>query len=535
MAINNNINKQDTQKRILLATLLSFGFFIAYDFFYVQPQAVLQKQFQKAEIKDIKQQAPKKLQKTSNKISFENNAVTSEIISTIKTKKNIIQIDSLGRIAQVTLLGHQYKDENGTNIKLFDENQLRPLEVRYSNRALNEEAFKTKVIASSKNLDATVNVAKLVLTQKMSNAITTKILTIYPDGHYNIDINVTNNEPFFVTTGFRPNVLVDMYADHGALLVLNDGTLDIMEDKDFESISTFTGVQIASAFDRYYATVLYNMDKSMQISVMSDGKKNPQIFIHGINNLKLNGYVGPKEYDTLALLDKKLTSVIEYGWFTFIAKPMFLILQFIYNYIGNWGWTIVLITILIKIILYPLAYKGMVSMNKLKELSPKIKQIQEKYKNDKQKASMHLMELYKKEGANPMGGCLPIILQVPVFFALYRVLLNAIELKGAPWIWWIEDLALMDPYYVLPILMGATMFVQQKITPNQMQDEMQRKMFMALPVIFTFFFLWFPAGLTLYWFVNNLFTVGQQYYVNKLFEAERLERHQQHLKQKHKR
>ena len=148
---------------------------------------------------------------------------------------------------------------------------------------------------------------------------------------------------------------------------------------------------------------------------------------------------------------------------------------------------------------------------------------------------MHLMELYKKEGANPMGGCLPIILQVPVFFALYRVLLNAIELKGAPWIWWIEDLALMDPYYVLPILMGVTMFIQQKITPNQMQDEMQRKMFMALPVIFTFFFLWFPAGLTLYWFVNNLFTVGQQYYVNKLFEAERLERHQQHLKQKHKR
>jgi YidC/Oxa1 family membrane protein insertase len=203
---------------------------------------------------------------------------------------------------------------------------------------------------------------------------------------------------------------------------------------------------------------------------------------------------------------------------------MFSFLQFIYGFIGNWGWTIVIVTIIIKLILYPLAYKGMVSMNKLKELSPQVKKIQEKYKDDKQKASMHMMELYKKEGANPMGGCLPIVLQIPVFFSIYRVLLNAIELKGSGWILWIEDLSSMDPYYVLPLLMGITMFVQQKITPNQMQDEMQKKLFMALPVIFTFFFLWFPAGLTLYWFVNNLFTVGQQYYINQMFEKEKLQR-----------
>ncbi len=546
MALNDNkMNKQDTQKRILMATLLSFAFFIAYDFLYVQPQAIQQEQvFQAAQSKtaNTKPQttnpntaAPQIVsqQTQANNAPLTSDADTSEIISTITTKNNIIEIDSLGRIAQVTLLKKQYVDEDGSQIKLFNENQLRALEVRFSNRTLNDEAFKNKVTASSKTLNALNGEVKLTLTQKLSNTTLIKNLTIYPDGHYSLEVIVPNDEPFFITPGFRPDVLADMYADHGALLALNDGTLNIMEDEDFETTTTFTGVQIASAFDRYYASVLYNTIDSLELSVMPDTNNNPQIFIHGKNRLTLNGYMGPKNYNDLTALDPKLSTVIEYGWFTFIAKPMFQMLQFIQSYVGNWGWTIVLVTILIKTILYPLAYKGMVSMNRLKELSPQVKKLQEKYKDDKQKASMHMMELYKKEGANPMGGCLPILLQIPVFFAIYRVLLNAIELKGSEWIWWIEDLSLMDPYYVLPILMGATMFIQQKITPNQMQDEMQKKMFMMLPVIFTFFFLWFPAGLTLYWFMNNLFTVAQQYYVNRIFAKAKVARHKEHEEKSH--
>jgi YidC/Oxa1 family membrane protein insertase len=166
----------------------------------------------------------------------------------------------------------------------------------------------------------------------------------------------------------------------------------------------------------------------------------------------------------------------------------------------------------------------MVSMNRLKELTPKVKAIQEKYKDDKQKASMHMMELYKKEGANPLGGCLPILMQIPVFFAIYRVLLNSIELKGAEWIWFVQDLThtvsisnLLDPYIIIPLLMGGTMFLQQKITPNQIQDEVQRKVFMMLPFVFTIFFLFFEAGLVLYWTINNIFTISQQYYINNMF------------------
>lgn len=545
MGLNDNtLNKQQTQKRILIATLLSFVFFLGYDFLYLKPKQEAINTANQANQQIVQQQtsqqsapsankAPAVVQKEAqNSAPVTSSSSAASIVSTIKTAKNIIQIDNLGRIAQITLTDKQYVDEDHNSIKLFNESQLRPLEVRFADGNLNSEAFKVNVAASHKELDATKGAVKLTLTQKLTGTTLTKILTIHPDGHYDIKVSSTNKADFFITPGFRPDVIADMYADHGALLMLSDGTLNIIEDEDMDKGAELVGVTVASAFDRYYATVLYSFEKSMAISVMKDSTDSPNMFIHAKDGIELHGYAGPKEYNALTALDSRLSNVIEYGWFTFIAKPMFKMLQYIHNYVGNWGWTIVIITILVKLILFPLSHKGMVSMNRLKELAPKVKAIQEKYANDKQKASMHMMELYKKEGANPMGGCLPILLQIPIFFAIYRVLLNAIELKGAPWMLWIEDLALMDPYFILPILMGATMFIQQKITPNTMTDPMQQKMFQFLPVVFTFFFLWFPAGLTLYWFVNNLFTVAQQYYVNKMFETAKVVRHEKHLQEK---
>jgi len=542
------VNKEKTQKRILMATVLSFAFFIAYDFLYLQPKQELvnQANAQNAVTMENKNigttgtnsapavntNAAPAVSTTAATNSAPAIVSTTNIITTIETLKNTIEIDNLGRIHQVTLKEKQYTTEDGERIKLFTLNQLRPLEVRFADRKINEEAFNKSVIASSTRVDATKNITELTLTQILTNTTLVKILKFYPDGHYDITATSTNNADFFITPGFRPDVLADMYADHGAMLVLNDGTLNIIEDEDMDNTVEFVGINAASAFDRYYATVLYNYNTSMAISVMKDADDSPNVFIHAKNSISLSGYAGPKEYKTLNALDERLTSVIEYGWFTFIAKPMFILLQFMHDYIGNWGWTIVFVTILIKLTLFPLSHKGMVSMNKLKELSPKVKALQEKYKGDKQKASMHMMELYKKEGANPMGGCLPIILQIPVFFAIYRVLLNSIELKGAEWILWIHDLGVMDPYFILPIAMGATMFFQQKITPNTMADPMQQKIFQLLPVVFTFFFLWFPAGLTLYWFVNNLFTIAQQYYVNTIFKNARIARHEKHEDEK---
>ncbi|MDX9742828.1 MAG: membrane protein insertase YidC [Arcobacteraceae bacterium] len=544
---NNTLNKNDTQKKILIATVISFAFFIGYDFLYLQPQQQLLEQQKKEQL--AKQQTEQVAIINPNTVAPASNSVTTsmganaapvvqvndnnEIISTIKTKTSKIEIDSLGRIAQITLTTNRYQDEEHQAIKLFTPTQLRPLEVRFMDVAVNNEAFKVKVEASAISLDASVAPVKLTLTQKLPTTTLTKNLTIYPDGNYDLDVATDTKQNYFITPGYRPNVLADVYADHGALLIKNDGTLNIVEDEDLDKNEEFVGIQAVSAFDRYYATVLYNFDKNLQVTLMNDNTSSPQAFIHVMNSANLHGYAGPKEYKTLNALDSRLTGVIEYGWFTFIAKPMFSMLEYIYTYIGNWGWTIVILTILVKLILLPLSHKGMVSMNRLKELAPKIKAIQEKYGDDKQKASMHMMELYKKEGANPMGGCLPIILQIPVFFAIYRVLINAIELKGSEWILWIEDLSVMDPYFILPILMGATMYIQQRITPMQVQDEMQQKIFQWLPVVFTVFFLWFPAGLTLYWFINNLVTVSQQYYVNKLFTKEKALRHEEHLAAKH--
>ena len=524
------------QKRMLIMTLVVFVFFIAYEFLVLKPQqeakAALAKQEQAQKQNVAPDVSPVNTNTVSNSVdtsksinvSSSKDVSNSQIVSVINTAKSIIEIDNLGRIAQVTLLEKKYKDENANQIKLFEANQLRPLEVRFVDTNVNTDAFKVSVVASSSNIDATTSAQELILTQNLSGTVLTKKLTIYPDGHYDLKVSSTNDKQFFITNGFRPNVLADMYAVHGSISKLNDNTLKTIEDGSLDKNENIVGAKFISNFDRYYTTVIYNFEKSMAITLMPDSSSNPQAFIHGGNDVSFSGFVGPKNHKDLEALNPELIDVIDYGWFTFIAKPMFLLLQFIQGYVGNWGWTIVILTILIKLVLYPLSFKGMVSMQKLKDLAPKMKEIQAKYKDDKQKQSMHMMELYKKHGANPMGGCLPLILQIPVFFAIYRVLLNAIELKGADWIFWVQDLAEMDPYFVLPILMGVTMFVQQKITPNTMQDEMQKKIFQFLPVIFTFFFLWFPAGLTLYWFINNLFTIGQQYYINSVFERKRAEK-----------
>ncbi|MDD3008024.1 MAG: membrane protein insertase YidC [Arcobacter sp.] len=538
----NNMNQNNgMQKRMLIMTLVVFVFFIAYEFLVLKPQQEAKAEKAKQEQAQKQNAAPDVNTAATQMVTTDVNGnpvdmsksvealsskaiANNQIVSVIKTAKSIIEIDTLGRVAQVTLLEEKYKDENGNQIKLFESNQLRPLEVRFADTNINTEAFKVSVVASSSNVDASTSAQELVLTQNLGDTVLTKKFTIYPDGHYDLSVSTTNDKQFFITNGFRPNVLADMYAVHGFIAKLNDSTLKTIEDGDLDKNETIVGTKFISNFDRYYATVIYNFEKSLTLSLMPDSSSNPQAFVHGSNNISFSGYIGPKNHRDLESLNPELIDVIDYGWFTFIAKPMFILLQFIQGYVGNWGWTIVILTILIKLVLYPLSYKGMVSMQKLKDLAPKMKEIQTKYKDDKQKQSMHMMELYKKHGANPMGGCLPLLLQIPVFFAIYRVLLNAIELKGAEWIFWIHDLAEMDPYFVLPILMGVTMYLQQKITPNTMQDEMQKKIFQFLPVIFTFFFLWFPAGLTLYWFINNLFTIGQQYYINSVFERKRAEK-----------
>lgn len=227
-------------------------------------------------------------------------------------------------------------------------------------------------------------------------------------------------------------------------------------------------------------------------------------------------YIGTKNLEVLENSGHKLFRMIDYGWlgnkFAFLVKPLLKALSFFYGILGNYGWSIICLTILIKLILFPLTHKSFKSMKGMQKIAPHIKIIQERYKDDRQKINEEMMGLYKKYKVNPLGGCLPMILQIPVFISLYHALFFSIELRGAPFMLWITDLSASDPYYVTPVLMGATMFLQQKMTPST-ADPVQQKIFLFMPILFTFLFLSFPAGLVVYWTVNNLLTIAQQYYI----------------------
>ena len=232
-------------------------------------------------------------------------------------------------------------------------------------------------------------------------------------------------------------------------------------------------------------------------------------------------YAGTKELEILEGKGNHLVRMIDYGWFgnkfAFLVKPLLKVLAYFYGLTQNYGWAIIFLTLIIKLLFFPLTHKSFKSMKGMQKIQPYVKIIQERNKDDRQKMNAELLELYKKHKVNPVGGCLPMLLQIPVFIALYHALFFSIELRGAPFIGWITDLSVQDPYYVTPVLMGITMFLQQKMTPS-VGDPMQQKIMMFLPIVFTFLFISFPAGLVIYWTVNNMLTISQQYYIYKVLK-----------------
>lgn len=247
---------------------------------------------------------------------------------------------------------------------------------------------------------------------------------------------------------------------------------------------------------------------------------------HGLNQvsaapgtsatLKTTLYAGPKEQSRLKEYPEGFDLTVDFGWLTPVSAPLFWVLGAIHSVIRNWGWAIVLLTVLIKLGFLPLSAASYKSMAKMKNLQPRLQTLKERYGDDRAKLNQAMMELYKTEKINPMGGCLPILIQIPVFIALYWVLLESVELRQAPFALWINDLSSPDPYFVLPLLMGATMFLQTWLNPSPL-DPIQQKVMLAMPVMFTVFFLWFPAGLVLYWLVNNVLSIAQQWYITNKF------------------
>jgi YidC/Oxa1 family membrane protein insertase len=514
------LNNLTYQQRLILATVLSAGLVVFYELFFA-PKPVINEQSRTAQTTKIVEanttttiaapvlstnNAPSSAIKVSN---------AGELLTTVTSPKFEFQIDRYGRISQAYLLEKKFMDEKGNRQKLLSEIEAKPLEIRFADIVINEEAQKTQYTTNASTINADGK-SELVLTQELKELNVTKRLVFNENGSYQVHISLSKNINYFTTPGFSPVLAKDGMVFTGTLASLVDGKIKTFENESHKVDETLPKSNIIASVDKYYATMLYDFNMDLDSIVTTDKNKNPTPFIIGRQELKMSGYIGPKTVGILKEINPRLGDVVEYGFFTFMAKPLFVSLDFMEKLVGNWGWAIVIFTIIIRLLLFPLTYKGMVSMNKLKELAPKLAELKEKYKGDSQKLNMHMMDMYKKHGANPMGGCLPLILQIPIFFAIYRVLLNSIELKGADWIFWISDLSLMDKYYVLPLLMGATMFIQQRITPQNFTDPFQEKVFKYLPIVFTFFFLAFPAGLTLYWFVNNLLSIGQQHMVNRL-------------------
>ncbi|MDH4559576.1 MULTISPECIES: membrane protein insertase YidC [unclassified Pseudomonas] len=278
----------------------------------------------------------------------------------------------------------------------------------------------------------------------------------------------------------------------------------------------------------YFVTAwVASKDQNNVIQTRKDSKGN---YIVGLVGSSLNVpagasaetsatlYAGPKVQNHLKELSPGLELTVDYGFLWFIAQPIFWLLQHIHSLLGNWGWSIIVLTILIKGAFFPLSAASYKSMARMRAVSPKLQALKEQFGDDRQKMSQAMMELYKKEKINPLGGCLPILVQMPVFLALYWVLLESVDMRQAPWMFWITDLSIKDPFFILPIIMGATMFIQQQLNPTP-PDPMQAKVLKLMPIIFTFFFLWFPAGLVLYWVVNNVLSIAQQWYITRQIEA----------------
>jgi len=357
---------------------------------------------------------------------------------------------------------------------------------------------------------------------------------IIQDGHYSIDFATrVRNLATAPLTGDLELSLVKYWDDDadrpaysfaGPVTLVGNDLEKVKVKKLDEETPTYTeNIVWTSIQSKYFLDVIVPLqDSADQVRLSRENDLIRNTLETGFFTLQPGGaqqfeyflFFGPKELDILKAENHQLEKAIDFGFFQILSKPLLQVLTFFYGFLHNYGLAIILLTIIIKILFWPLTHKSYASMKSMQKLQPEMQKLRERFKSDKERLNKELMALYKEHRVNPMGGCLPMLVQIPVFIALYKVLLDSIALRHAPFAFWLTDLSAKDPYYITPLLMGASMFVQQKLTPVS-GDPMQAKIMTFLPVVFTFMFLNFPSGLVIYWLVNNLLTIVQQYYIHR--------------------
>jgi YidC/Oxa1 family membrane protein insertase len=307
---------------------------------------------------------------------------------------------------------------------------------------------------------------------------------------------------------------------HVGPLTMLDGEMQKDEPEDIEADKSYSGAKgWTGVTDKFFMAVVIPAGGIKAVVGKGPSGMGYTGVIVAQPEEKLLVYAGPKEYDRLKALDQGLSQAVDFGWFTFIAKPLFVSLKYFYSVVKNWGWAIIILTVIVKLLFAPLTHKSQKSMKRMQKLQPLFAELKEKYKGDPQRMNQEMMALYKTHKVNPMGGCLPMLVQIPVFVALYNVLNLSVELRQAPFGLWLTDLSAKDPYYILPVLMGLSMLAMQKMTPSSL-DSMQNKIMMFMPVMLTFMFISLPSGLVLYFTVSNLLSMAQQFYINKYSKDE---------------
>jgi YidC/Oxa1 family membrane protein insertase len=555
-------------KRAILAIVLAFFILLGYQYLFVTPQAELEQAAQEqvqesAPSPEIKQAetpaavpAPAPAQVTAEAIPAPEQPQAYEVPSLPAQKGRDITVETSLYSAVIAESGGGFKSFKLKNYKespeldselkeLVKSDSIRELPLYFSWGVEPSRAQVPPYKADKNSIDAMAADQTLTMKATMSSGLEFTRTFVFEPENYLVKISVEISNPTGTALQGAPYLGVTNrpFSEQGMRYLFSgpaafiDGKLEEVKTGDLEKgPKTLKGNITWMAYEgTYFMTGIIPEQKENQaVKLSADGDKVTAVLTGQAEVIQPQGhlqynylmYFGPKKISTLQEVGHDLERAINFGWFDKLARPALYLLNFFYKYIGNYGVAIILVTILIKILFWPIAQKGLKSMKNMQKIQPKMAKLKEKYKNDSTRLNQEMMGLYKTYKVNPLGGCLPMLLQIPVFFALYKVLLQSIELRHAPFMLWITDLSAPDrlwigidiPYLgglpILTLLMGGSMFLQQKMTPTP-ADPTQAKIMMFLPVIFTFMFLNFASGLVLYWLVNNLLTIGQQYMINR--------------------
>ena len=512
--------------RTVIAVVLSFLIIVGYQFLFPaqQPNTPEQKPGLEKKIDAAPPAVPAKP-------VIETAAADEKEIMVENNLYKVVFTSRGGTIKSWTI--KQYKGKDGTDVVLLRKPGAVPSIGIGSDSTFDLANVNFSVTGSNLTLDSAHKEGSLVFEYAKDGRSVRRTYTFFADT-YKVDLTdeVAGLTEYWITLGSDLGIFENDPSVHVGQTVLVGTDLTELKAKDMKEPKSFReNLKWIAQEDKYFFSALVPASpvEEARALILHD---SPVIAFkaQGGGKHSFHLYAGPKEHDRLAALNIGIEHIINYGFFSIIARPLFWALKFFNTFLGNYGWSIIVITIATRIPFIPLLNKSQKSMKKLQEIQPKMNEIKEKYKKDAQRMQKEMMELYKKHKVSPLGGCLPMLLQIPVFFALYKVLLISIELRGAPFMLWITDLSAPDTLFghipgalpliggfalgPLPILMGLTMLIQQKMTPSSM-DPTQAKMMLLMPVIFTFMFLNFASGLVLYWLVNNILGIIQQYFVNK--------------------